>query len=361
MRKDKLIIIVFLLFLIGPTIIYWFVKDKMDNNNYEQRSIYNKPAFEVNSIINYPKDYENYYNDHLAFKNEIRKIRAKFYKEVFNTGSTPRVIIGKDDWLFYNGIVNGDGDPISDYRKVDLFSDKEKDNIKEHLLFEEEELKKKGIKFYFFVVPNKGTIYSDKLEGIISHTDRDYTRVEDLINYLKENTDLNIIYPKEVLLKGRESYDTYSKYDTHWNMYGAYLSTEELLKRINKNYKHKEIEVTFEPYGGDLKTMNLIDVENVEPVVKNYYDNVNPTCKEKGRLNECEVTKPLYKSTLLFVGDSFREIPQKYISKLYSKTIFVHRNDYKESLLEDYKPDIVVFETAERYVPKITKMVLINK
>ena len=75
-KNDLVIVIIFIMFLFIPNIAYWFIKDKMDNNNYENRNLYTKPEFSFKNITEFPKNYENYYNDNLAFKNEIRKIRA---------------------------------------------------------------------------------------------------------------------------------------------------------------------------------------------------------------------------------------------------------------------------------------------
>ena len=40
-KNDLIIVITFILFLIGPNISYFFLKNKMDLTNYENRNLYN--------------------------------------------------------------------------------------------------------------------------------------------------------------------------------------------------------------------------------------------------------------------------------------------------------------------------------
>ena len=51
----------------------------------------------------------------------------------------------------------------------------------------------------------------------------------------------------------------------------------------------------------------------------------------------------------MFVGVSFRTSAIQYLSKIYANSLFVHRSCYENGTIEDYNPDIVVFETVERY------------
>jgi len=75
-KNDLVIVVLFIMILFIPNISYWFLEDKMNKNNYENRELYTKPELKFKDITEFPKKYEKYYNDNLAYKNEIRKIRA---------------------------------------------------------------------------------------------------------------------------------------------------------------------------------------------------------------------------------------------------------------------------------------------
>lgn len=349
-KNDLIIVIVFLLFLIGPNIFYFFLKNKMDLTNYENRDLFNKPPLVYSDILNYPNNYENYFNDNLPFKNEIRKIRSQIlYK--FGVSSNSSVIIGKNGWLFYNGSSKNDGDNISDYRKTNSYTKEEKENIKYNLIETNNYLNKKSIDFYILVLPNKENVYSDYLENKISRSYRKNSRTEELIEYLNKNAQLNIIYPKDILVRNRENYNTYYKYDTHWNDYGAYLGTMELMKKLDNNFKLPEIKISTKVFEGDLINIGSIynSLENIEPTVTNFYDNIKYECKFDKEFKECTSNNFIYDKTLLVVGDSFRNATVQYLAKLYSKSIFIHSGYYKDDLVKKYNPDIVVYETVERY------------
>lgn len=348
-NKDLIIVIIFILFLVGPNIIYWFVKDKMDNNNYENRKLYEKPEFEFKDIANFPNNYENYFNDHIAFKNEMRKARSNALYKIFNISSNNRVIIGKDGWLFYNGAAAGDADTISDFRNINLYSTKDSERIKNMLLLTRDKLKDKNIDFYIFIIPNKENVYSDYMPSIINRKHAGGSKTEVLINYLKENTDLNIIYPKQTLVDNLKNYNTYYKYDTHWNNYGAYLGVKDLMEKIDSDFDMQNIEVKMLTHnGGDLASMNLMSVSNEEPSVYNFYNDVKYECKTIDKIEKC-TSNGLKNEKIMFIGDSFRTASKQYISKIYKNSIFMHVNNYNTDFIEKYDPDIIVYEAVERF------------
>ncbi len=350
MKKQNLfIIIIFIAFLTLPSITYVFVKDKMDNANYENRNLYTKPTFNIKTIFEYPKAYDNYYNDHLPFKNEIRKLKSKILY-TFNVSATPRVIIAKDKWLFYNSEAANDGETIENYTKTSKYSKKDKKNIKKELELTNNKLKSNNVDFYLLVIPNKENVYSDKLEGIINRSKNKYSKTEDLINYLKKETNLNIIYPKEILLKNRKKYETYGKLGTHWNNYGAYLAFNNLMKNINNTYTPKPIKIAFKKDENGIAKMNLLnDLTHKEATVTNFYNNIKTNCTINKYYAECESSNPIYNKNILIVGDSFREKLIPYISKLYKNSTFIHRDFYKQEYIKEKNIDIVIFITVERY------------
>ncbi len=60
------------------------------------------------------------------------------------------------------------------------------------------------------------------------------------VEYIKNNTDIKVVYPKEELLKYKGKYQLYYKYDTHWNSLGAYIGYTELTRILNIDNKSIE-------------------------------------------------------------------------------------------------------------------------
>lgn len=349
-KKDLIITIIFICILIMPNVLYWLSYDNMDHTNYENRNLFEKPVLKFSKILEFSSAFENYYNDNLAFKNEIRINYSNFLYHKFNMSSNKRVIIGKDGWLFYNSV--GDGDSMNDYRKVNNYSFDKKENIKNNLVGIYNKLEKIGSEFYIFVAPNKENVYSEFMPNMINVNKKNTcTPVEDLLNYLDENTELNIVYPKESLIDNKKTFDTYYKFDTHWNNYGAYIGTLELIKTINPSFELSNINIEKTDNGGDLSNMILMSnyLSNKEPIVLDFLSHIQPECQNKDNLKFCSASNAIYNKTLLVIGDSFREGTVQYLSKVYSNTIFVHIDHYDDSIFYKYNPNIVVYETVERY------------
>ena len=356
MKKNLVIIIIFLVFIYCPTIIYKFVEDKLDHNNYENRELYKKPDFTLNNITNFPKSYENYFNDNLPFKNEIRKLRSYITYNFFATTSNSRVIQGKDGWLFYNSAVATDGNSIGDYRKTAVFTEAEQEKIAKALIKTDLELKKDNIDFYIWIIPNKEQVYYDYMPKIINrNSTQTNSRTENLIKYLEKNSDLNIIYPKNVLITERNQRDTYLKYDTHWNDYGAYVATIDLIKTIDPNFDlDNQIEWSEIAASGDLANMLMLgnSLRSVNFKADNFLNDITYNCQTETAFHEC-TSNGLYNETILLIGDSFRTATIQYLAKIFNKAIFIHNDYYNENLIDKYKADIVIYEVVERYSAKL--------
>ncbi len=350
--KDLIVTIVFILFLIFPTMFYCIVKNKMDNKNYENRQLFTKPNFSISNLKDYISNYESYYNDHLPFKNEIRKIRSTLLYNLFNTSANDKVLVGKDGWLFYNSyLAEPETNTIKDYQKITFFTEKEKESIKNIQQLTKDKLKDKNVLYYVFVLPNKENVYEDYIPTLVKRNkQKESSKTEELIQYLNKNSDIDIIYPKEVLVKNRKNYETYFKYDTHWNSYGAYLGSMELVKNIEDTVFEIPIRIEKINVNGDLAIMNMLqdNLKSEEPNVC-FLNDTNYTCDNVDNITSCRSDNAFYNKTILIFGDSFRNALLPYIAKLYENSIFLDRKLFSEELIERYTPDIIVNEMVERY------------
>lgn len=48
-----------------PQIIFWFLGDYIQTDTSENRKLAEKPILEFSTILNYPKNFDKYYNDNL--------------------------------------------------------------------------------------------------------------------------------------------------------------------------------------------------------------------------------------------------------------------------------------------------------
>lgn len=95
-NKFAIILILFLCFLIMPNIIYKIFYDSFDHTNYENRTLASKPILVLTNINEYPKKYEEYFNDYLPFRNELVKLKNLNDIKAFNNLVHKDLILGKE-------------------------------------------------------------------------------------------------------------------------------------------------------------------------------------------------------------------------------------------------------------------------
>ena len=98
--KMKLWVIAFA-FIIFCIPVIWMIAGKyMDDENYENRSIAERPVFSLDTIEDYPAAYETYYNDHLPFRNQLIQLNSRIEYYIFQHSSNQSVIKGKESFVF---------------------------------------------------------------------------------------------------------------------------------------------------------------------------------------------------------------------------------------------------------------------
>jgi len=230
--KRGLYILLFLLLIALPVVVYPYLGEKVDKENFEKRALAQRPEFTLDNYTSFPEEFEAYFNDSLPFRNRLIGLNTKID---LSLGVSPleHVLIGSDGFLFYH--PNGsDGDPIGDYMGATSYTEQEIKLIAHRLLRAQYDLEREGRAFAALIAPNKETIYAEKyLPGV--QKVNDVSRADKVYAYLKEKTDLNIVYPKDDLnavMAAHPDWYTYYKTDTHWNSIGAYVGTSLVMEKL---------------------------------------------------------------------------------------------------------------------------------
>ena len=227
--------------------------------------------------------------------------------------------------------------------------DEELVRIAENLNNAQKYFEHEGIEFVVFIAPNKATVYKEFLPDnypIVAEK----TRGEILVDYLRENTNVKVIFPIDELKEIKGEHETYLQFDTHWNNLGAYVGAKELNEQFGiKMLDVSELDMKSEPEAkGDLEKMTQI---NFEGTGKDYliagYDNelkdekyVMEYHNEKGDTRNVVVKK-----------DSFGVRLAQYFTPEYKNSYFV--SDDEEKYIKKYDADIFVYEVVERNATSI--------
>jgi len=213
-------------------IILFIPMSKINQNKIsidEHRVLSNwKPLISKNGNLNYNfgKNFDNWFNDRFFTRQilvssymDFRYFIAKKYYE------TQTCIINKtNNWMMEK----------SKYKNI-KFSDKDLDTTVANIQKLQEFCNKNNIKPYIIISPSKYTIYKNNLYPYIGEIN-EVQETKKVIDYIKDKTNIEVIYPYEQLdKKAKEDY-VFFKADHHWTDDGAYIGYLELMKQIKKDY-----------------------------------------------------------------------------------------------------------------------------
>ena len=101
MRKQKILIVLFAGSLVLPGVVWTGFSGRFDTENNENRKLAEFPEVNLESLGDFPEQFEAYYKDHVPFKNDLVKFCNFIDTEVFRNTKIGDVVIGEDNWLFY--------------------------------------------------------------------------------------------------------------------------------------------------------------------------------------------------------------------------------------------------------------------
>ena len=101
MRKQEILIVLFAGSLVLPGVVWAGFSGRFDTENNENRKLAEFPEVNLESLGDFPEQFEAYYKDHVPFKNDLVKFCNFIDTEFFRNTKIGDVVIGEDNWLFY--------------------------------------------------------------------------------------------------------------------------------------------------------------------------------------------------------------------------------------------------------------------
>lgn len=249
-----------------------------------------------------------------------------------------QVLLGKNDWLFYK--TEMDGHPIWDYMGINHFTEEELAAMAANLIqmrdyFENE----RDIDFFITALPNKEVIYEENMPDTIARVN-EVSRSQQVAEYMWANTDLTYVYPKQQFLEAKDKYQIYYSTDTHWNQLGAFIGMQEVMKAAYGT--HADIEsvsfrVDSETFAGDLATIAGVTADYSQDTV--YVFEKESADPAQYRDEKC-----------LIVGDSFSGFLSTIAKGYYKEVKWKHTSDFTMDVVDEFQPDVIIWETVERYM-----------
>lgn len=312
--------------------------------------------------FDFPKQFDQFYQDHLPGRQAIVAQYAKFRRDIFKVNE--KVIFGEKGWLFYNS--DGDGDTLADFAGTNLFSPKELSRFIEQGKCTLKKLQQKGARVLVMIAPNKSQVYSELMPTSYRREHAPEGRLEQVEAALRQHG-FDVVSVKQDLMAAKAMGQIYFRTDTHWNSLGSFVGFKALMARVEK----PEFAASILPNRnwvaapapcGDIYTTMLGLTEHCEDVdyrdqteafawqdVKCVMERMGP----KDVIRSCVREGSTSSKTVLLMGDSYLETLSPHFAGVYRKTFSFDRKANRadiQRVLAQENPQVIVVEAVERYL-----------
>ena len=317
---------------------------------------------------------EAWFEDNLGLRDMYLTVSGILNYNLLHRAKTGKVEIGKEGFLY-----------LADEGNLELETDKSGDFVSKlpgYAAIQQDisdKLKGQGIDYVFMIAPGKPSVYPE----YIASSDH---KIEDTIGdamyeYMRDNTDVHVFWPKELLTNAKGNADgelIYLKTDTHWTTYGRNIAYRELISSLNEwgmaDVKPAGVEFypSDEPYIGDLSNMMGPVTWTGERLEEDGFTDWEVTSPEAELIERGEkyeafrkmlVDKNVYNPELcamfhndkapeknvLICGDSMVGIcllPE--LAESFSDMTFIWSYSIDQDFIDLIQPDLVISEYGER-------------
>lgn len=318
------------------------------------------PSLAPDRVKAFPLSFLRYFRARFALKHELHELDGSWVYGVLGGSLVPSVTLGKSPWLFlgkqpalwyHRGLEPEAVDPW-----VDLV-------VSHHRMLEA-----RGIPYLVVLAPIKHTIMDDELRPPLRARGR--TRGDAFVERLVE-AGVPVVDLRPTIAAAAATTRVYHHTDTHWNSVGAWVASQEILRRIetllpsltapDKELGEIEI-VTSTRTAGDLARIigrqeAFVEVDQqVRPGPPTMLDpDGHPVVLDTMDLEivpELRVHVPMSDTTrpgrLLVLRDSFGTALVPWLAPYFEEALYVWRYHLSDTLVSAEQPAIVVQEIVER-------------
>lgn len=344
----SLLVIGFLLVLLLPTLFFGH-PGAANQALKENRQL---AAFPKASLFFF-QYLEKWYADHFGGRANLIYYGARWQMDWIGIPGNRNVLLGRDQWLFYDQYYRPGQALFADFRGKARFTADQLARIRAQLLETQRALARCNIAFYLVMPPDKQTIYPDMMP--FRKTDGTQTRADQLATMLRPESELHFVDLRPSLQRARrqEALPVYFKTDTHWNELGAFHGVQALTDamradgRVDLGPSRDAYKVETRAHrGGDI-AVSLLSLPD-------YFRDIEVTMTLPGNIAHpvdaglLQYRNPSVKGRLLLYGDSFSELMLPFLAQRFGQVTAIRRAQIDDADITAARPDVVVLEVLER-------------
>lgn len=188
----------------------------------------------------FPREVEAAVQDRLRFRQEARNAWAAINYRLFHESVEPRVIVGRDGWLFYNSRadpVAGREDTVADALEARPVQDRSIAELVAKQQRRAQWLAERGGRYLFVAVPDKSSVYHEHgPDWFAKRGPGRPLRQFDRIWATQPDGERTWVNLEPALLAAKGVTNLYYTTDTHWNQVGALMGAREIVRRLQVDY-----------------------------------------------------------------------------------------------------------------------------
>ncbi|OGV58986.1 MAG: hypothetical protein A2283_23375 [Lentisphaerae bacterium RIFOXYA12_FULL_48_11] len=326
----------------------------------ERRLLRHMPRLRLDTwtIKEFPRLFEGCYSDHFRLRRQMVRAHHLAKLSIFNDSPCAAVVLGKDGWLFYDGKARNDGDPIADYRGTRPMTGEQCFQWEAVTRARASWLASRNVRYVFVVAPNKETIYSEYMPDCLRPLSTN-SPMNQLTGYASGIANLWFMDIRHVLKKASGSHQVYSKTDTHWNSYGAFVAYDAIMRLVSGWFPAVAVRTRDDftisygrQRGGDLAGLLALSDHLVEPAAPVFcsksFVSVNPL-PGRPASDEERCTESSDLPTAVVFHDSFGMALIPFLTPHFGRIVFRGvGEEFDKALIDNVKPQLVVTILCER-------------
>ena len=352
-KKDGILNTVFAALVFVMTVVpLVLIASGVKGENVTRKALAPMPSIIKNGSLDlsFTEELNDCLTDRIPLKAVSTKLINTVDSAVLNDCIGDEAIPGRDGFLFF-------GETSGDLLGFDQLTEDEARSVCRFLDHIGELCEGEGVKLVFVIAPDKASVYSEMLPGrlIVSDTPRSMDLV---IETLSSNEAEYFIDLKPVIVNAKAERLCYYKRDSHWNEYGACCVYNAIAKQTGLRTYDENTYSVIKDHEGDLERFaasfgDHSDERIVYPVFAEYRSE-KPIDLDNSKINVTE--SDVNDLTVLIWHDSFGKALQPFFSQSAGKVVMLKTFPYDMDSIEEYSPDILVIEIAERKLPKLYEL-----
>lgn len=320
----------------------------------------------------YLSQLELWLDDNLRGRTVMTEVNSTLQYKIFDRIVKSDILRGRNNWLFVR-----DDEMIQEYQHKNLMSENELDTYASNMQRIADYMEDKGIKFYYMQCYSKETIYPEEYAAGIDQIGTVY-KADQIVSVLEQKTSVEQIAVKEKLLTHKDELIYFQYVDSlHWNEKGSYIGYQVLMDKIREDFPEVpmlaesdyiiiEEEQTLDLYGCLYPYAELCPVYVISHPKATEITQTEASIQQWDFLRFKEHTHEYVNENsgndlkILMIGDSFiRMFLKEDVAESFASTLSIDWLNISilDEVVEEYQPDIIVFESAQSALSNTIELV----